>query len=171
MRSGEILKLTWDKVDLENRIIALTEKDTKEKRAKRIPISKALRFELMQLEGRGTNQYVFTYAGHRVKDISDGLKRACAKCKIKYGREVKGGFIFHDLRHSFITNCRRAEIDRNVRYAITGHSNSRDMNTRYDVVNDQDLLNAIDQYEVYLQKFSESFRSDSEARLSIQNHR
>ena len=36
MRSGEILNLTWDKVDLERRLIRLGAKDTKESKAKSI---------------------------------------------------------------------------------------------------------------------------------------
>lgn len=68
---------------------------------------------------------------------------------MSYGRFVDGGFIFHYLRHSFITNCRRAGIDRNVQCAITGHSNSRDINQRYDTINEADLLKAVGIYEVF----------------------
>ena len=41
MRQGEILKLTWDKVDLNKRLIRLKSEDTKEGRAKVVPIARA----------------------------------------------------------------------------------------------------------------------------------
>ena len=42
MRKGEILNLTWDKVNLKERIIRLEAEDTKEKKAKTIPIGDKL---------------------------------------------------------------------------------------------------------------------------------
>ena len=122
MRAGEILKLRWDKTDLRNRMIYLSPEDTKERRAKKIPISKTLRTVLMQIPGRQNNDLVFTYAGKPIKDIRDGLKRVCEKADIAYGRFEENGFIFHDLRRTFITNARKAKIARNVTMKITGHS-------------------------------------------------
>jgi integrase len=150
MRSREILKLTWDKVDLANRIIKLEASDTKEKMPKRIPVSKPLRSILMQIPERGRQGLVFKYAGKRVKDIRDGLKNACQKSDIIYGRFKKNGFIFHDFRHTFTTNARRAGVHKNVVMAIQGHSAGGDMNRRYDTIEDSDLLGAIDKIETYL---------------------
>jgi integrase len=156
MRSREILKLTWDKVDLVNRVIKLEPTDTKEEMPKRIPISKPLRATLMQIPERGRQGLVFTYAGKRVKDIRDGLKGGCQKSDIVYGRFEKNGFIFHDLRHTFTTNARRAGVHRNVAMAIMGHSAGDDMNFRYDTIDDSDLLSAIDQIEAYLENVDHS---------------
>jgi integrase len=156
MRSSEILKLTWDKVDLVNRVIKLEPTDTKEEMPKRIPISKPLRSTLMQIPERGRQGLVFTYAGKRVKDIRDGLKGGCQKSDIVYGRFEKNGFIFHDLRHTFTTNARRAGVHRNVAMAIMGHSAGDDMNFRYDTIDESDLLSAIDQIESYLENVDHS---------------
>jgi integrase len=151
MRTGEILNLTWDKVDLAGRMIYLTAADTKEGRAKRVPITKTLRAELMQLPGPHMG-CVFTYGkkSAAMGDITEGLESACDKAGVIYGRFKKDGFIFHDLRHTFITNCRRAGIAGNVRKAITGHSNGRDMDQRYDTISAADLQNAVDSLEVFL---------------------
>jgi integrase len=74
---------------------------------------------------------------------------AADKAGIAYGRKVKDGFTFHDLRRTAKTNMRKAGIDRNVRNSILGHE-SKDMDNRYDIVDDDDLIKAIDQLEVFL---------------------
>jgi integrase len=42
MRKGEIINLTWDKVDMKSRVIGLDAADTKDREARRIPISESL---------------------------------------------------------------------------------------------------------------------------------
>ena len=83
---------------------------------------------------------IFTYAGKRVKDIRDDLKNVCQKSDIAYGRFENNGFIFHDLRHTFTTNARRARAHKNVVMALQGHSTGGDMNQRYVTIDDSDLL-------------------------------
>ena len=101
----------------------------------------------MQLPNRGKEGFVFKYASRPIKDFRDGLKRACEKVDIVYGRFEEGGFIFHDLRRTGITNARKAGVARNVIMRITGHSNRGNMNARYDQIDTIDLLNAVDQME------------------------
>jgi integrase len=126
MCKGEILNLTWDKVDLANRMIRLEAKDTKDKEKRNIPICDELFNMLVSLSNRiqETNEdnHVFLYNGSPVKDIRVSLKRACKRAGIKYGRFVEGGFIFHDLRHTFNTNMRKAGVSESVIMDITGHS-------------------------------------------------
>jgi integrase len=92
---------------------------------------------------------VFLYQGKPITlNFSQGLQSACKKAGIQWGRDVKGGFICHDLRHCFITDCRRAGVDRTVTMSITGHA-VRDMNERYDVVSDQDKADAVVKLTAY----------------------
>jgi integrase len=149
MRRSEILKLTWDKVDLANRMIRLKPEDTKERKAKNVPISKTLRTILMQVPGRGDNGFVFRYKGSAISDIRTGFIDGCKAAGIRYGRD--GGFVFHDLRHTAKTIARKAGVDKNVRMVIFGHSGNDDMDFRYDTVDEGDLINAIDKIEAYLQ--------------------
>ncbi len=132
-------------------MIRLKAEDVKEDMPKVIPISKFLRTILMQIPERGREGAGFTYAGKPVKDISDGLKTACQNSDTLYGRFVENGFIFHDLRHTFTTNARRAWIHKNVVMTIQGHTDGNDMNRRYDTVDEPDLIKAIDQLEGYLE--------------------
>ena len=154
MRRAEILNLTWDRVDLERRLINLDSGMTKEGRVKKIPISEPLKRILMNLPNRirnsDDNRFVFQYKDKRVSDIRAGLKKGCEGAGIQYGRNADNGFTFHDLRHSFATYARKAGVARNVIMIIMGHSAGNDMNFRYDTVDEIDLLIAVDQIEDYL---------------------
>ena len=167
MRRGEILKLTWDKVDLVNRMIRLRAADTKERKAKNVPISKTLRTILMQVPSRGDNGPVFRYKEKAVLDIRVGFQKGCKDAGIPYGRKVENGFTFHDLRHTAKTIARKAGVDKNVRSVIFGHSNPNDMDLRYDTVDEEDMIDAIDKIETFLK--SSYYRSYYDTKKSSQN--
>jgi integrase len=92
-----------------------------------------------------------TSQGKPVSDIRTGLKKGCKSAGINYGRNQKDGFTFHDLRHTFATKARKADVEKNVIMVIMGHSAGSDMNFRYDSVDETDLLNAVDQIEELLE--------------------
>jgi integrase len=160
MRKGEITSLTWEKIELKNRMIRLEAADTKEGKAKSVPMSTAVYKTFKAIPVGLHDPHVFLYYGKRItRNFSQGLKSACKKAGITWGRDVKGGFIFHDLRHTFITDMRRAGVDRTVRMAITGHAIT-DMDQRYDVVEDADKLAAIKRLENYRLMLTENASGD-----------
>ena len=114
MRKGEILKLTWNKVYLNERIIKLEATDTKDKEARVIPIWDEFHKILCNLPNRiqpaGKNNHVFLYNGKPIKAFTRSLKTACKDAGTEYGRFTEGGFIFHDLRYTFNTNMRKAGL-------------------------------------------------------------
>lgn len=63
MRRGEILNLTWGKIDLANRMIQLKPEDTKDREARNIPICDELYHVFKSLPNRiqnaGTSNHVF----------------------------------------------------------------------------------------------------------------
>ena len=75
-----------------------------------------------------------------------GLREACNSAGIIYGRFKKGGFIYHDFRHTFNTNMRKAGVPESVIMKITGHS-SRAMFDRYNTVDEGDPRQAIESDE------------------------
>lgn len=150
MRRGEILGLTWDKVDMNGRAIRLTADMTKDSEARTVPICDALYDALKAIPRAIHDTHVFLYRGKPVTHIRNGLRRACKKAGIGYGRFVQGGFIFHDLRHTFNTNMRKAGVAESVIMAITGHS-TREMFDRYNRVDGDDTATAINQLEGFLQ--------------------
>ena len=83
--------------------------------------------------------------------MKNSLINACKKAGIIYGRFVAGGFIFHDLRHTFNTNMRKAGVQESVIMEITGHS-TREMFDRYNTIDEEDTRNAVNTLEDYFEK-------------------
>ena len=149
MRKGEILGLIWNKVDLKDRVIRLEPEDTKDNEPRTIPICDAL-LEILKGIPRGIhNGHVFLYKGKSIAGFTNALKKGCKKAGILYGRFVKDGFIFHDLRHTFNTYMRKAGVPESVVMEITGHS-TRQMFDRYNTVDTDDIKQAIGQLQDYL---------------------
>jgi integrase len=164
MRKGEILNLTWDKVDLHKRVIKLEAADTKDKEARMIPICDELLQVLSNIPRPIRDfheKHVFTYKGKPVRDIRTGLEDACEKAGILYGRFVKDGFVFHDLRHTFNTYMRKAGIAESVIMDITGHS-TREMFDRYNTVDADDAKIAIQKFRGFIQSQKKESRENGE---------
>jgi integrase len=92
MRRGEILGLKWKQV--RNGFIYL--RKTKTFNARQIPISDELAelFKSIRQREHLRSEYVFTYAGRRMKANDHGFKAALRQAEIE-------DFHFHDLRHTF----------------------------------------------------------------------
>ena len=155
MRKGEILNLTWDKVDLKTGFINLLAEDTKDREKRSIPICDEAYSVLEAIPKSLHDNHVFMFHGKPLTDIRTGLVKACKKAGIIYGRFKKDGFIFHDLRHCFNTNMRKAGISESVVMSITGHS-TREMFDRYNTIDKRDKKKAVDQLEVFFQSVDQS---------------
>ena len=142
MRSGEIFPLTWGKVDLQERLISLEATDTKDKEARIIPICDELHAILSQIPRAIHTDRVFLKKGKPIKKLRRSLSTAAEKAGIPFGRNVNNGFTFHDFRHTFNTNMRRAGVPESVIMKITGHS-TRAMFDRYNTVDVDDARDAV----------------------------
>ena len=151
MRKGEILGLTWDKIDLKNRVIRLQAEDTKDKEPRLVPICDELVTVLESIPRAIHDNHVFLYEGKPYQDIRAALRHGCKEAGISYGRDRKDGFIFHDLRHTFNTNMRKAGVPESVIMQITGHS-TREMFDRYNTVDEEDSKIAMASLQRYLGK-------------------
>ncbi len=159
MRKGEIVNLTWDKVDLKHRMITLEAEDTKESKKKSIPISEET-FQILKKIPRSIHDdHVFSIQYRDINYFRKAMMKACKDAGIQWGSRVKGGFIFHDLRHTFVTDARKAGVSKSVRMSITGHS-SRDMDSRYDRIDDQDKIQAIKILETFRKNVSKTVSNE-----------
>jgi integrase len=147
MRKSEILKLTWDRVDLKAGIIRLRPEDTKTEEGRIIPLTKELSETLkgatIYLNAAGQRvPYVFTYAGRRIGSVRRAFETACRQAGL-------ANVVFHDLRHTFVTNMRRAGVDYFRIMAISGHKTMSAFK-RYHTIDHQDLHQAIGQLDTYM---------------------
>ena len=144
MRFGEIVGLTWDKVDLGNGFITLAPEDTKTGKARIVAlVSEAV--EILKNAKRVRSlvtSHVFTYKGQPIQSIKTTLGRAVEKAGIQ-------NFRFHDLRHTFNTNMRRAGVEEVVTMKPTGHR-TMSMYCRYSTVDLEDAKLAMAKFESYL---------------------
>jgi integrase len=134
MRLGEILNLTWDRIDLERGFIRLGVRDTKTGKSRLIPMTPGIQGmfrELSKIKSLVTNQ-IFLYKGRPVGEIKTAVNTAIKRAGIQ-------DFRFHDLRHCAATNLRRAGVDTITAMKIVGHKSDKS-HRRYNNVNEADLL-------------------------------
>jgi integrase len=147
MRRGQLLKLTWDRLDLTAGVIRLRPEDTKTQEGHVIPLTKELTQMLQQStiylaeDGRRV-LYVFTYTGKPIGSIRRAFETACPRAGIT-------GVAFHDLRHTFVTNMRRAGVDYFRMMAITGHR-TMEVFKRYHTIAQDGLHHAVHQLDTYM---------------------
>ena len=145
MRQGEILNLTWQRVNLSNGTISLRGEDTKTASPRLIVLTSRVIETLKALPRPINGGFVFRSRRRREKegpliDIRKGFARACEKAGIPQG--LDGGIIFHDLRRAFVTNARRAGVPESVVMKMSGHK-TREIFDRYNVIDDTDVRSAV----------------------------
>jgi integrase len=154
MRRGEIRSLRWDQVDLKRGTMRLKSIHTKTDEGRVIPLNQALTTMLKTATRYVSCPWVFvnpaTLEGwqanperidprYHATSITHAFERACRKAGVT-------GVTFHDLRHTFVTNARRAGIDYFRIMAITGHKTMA-VFKRYNTVDEHDLRQAMRQMD------------------------
>jgi len=152
MRKQEILHLFWKKVNMQEGYIDLEPADTKNSEPRRIYFNDVL-WEIFKKAGKVrslSHDFVFTYKGKPIKDIRGAFGKALRKAKIE-------NFWFHDLRHTFNTNMRKAKVDQTVIMKLTGHK-TLSMFNRYNTVDQEDAMDAMKKLNLFLSE-QKSFKS------------
>jgi integrase len=147
MHKGEILNLTWDRVDLKAVLLRLRPEDTKTREGRTIPLTKELsemlRNATIYLDESGQRvPWVFTYARKRILSVRRAFEVACRKAGID-------DVVFHDLRHTFVTNMCRAGVDYFRIMAVTGHK-TMTVFKRYNTIDEADLRQAMCQMDTHM---------------------
>ena len=138
MRKGEILNLQWSDVNLNDRVITI--KRSKNNEIRTIPMNDLLYSTLKQLSNGCTNgQPVFTYDGKPLRDIRRSFETACRNAEIE-------DFRFHDLRHTFASQLVMADVNIRTVQQLMGHKDIR-MTMRYSHLSDSHLKNAVKKLE------------------------
>jgi integrase len=171
-RLREVLTLTWDCV-LWNapgyqygalKLVVTKIRGVKES-VRIVPATKEVADILLRRKQQSKSRYVFPSpydSKSPRRALNAALMAACEKADIIYGREIKGGFVFHDLRRTAVTYLRRAGIDIETVCSITGHSPSV-MLSVYSHANVESQQKAVDALANLLPfgKFKESKKKES----------
>ena len=126
MRSGEMLKLEWSRVDFSRNVIKLKAVDTKNGKPRKVPLNPTAKAALVRLrklcdDNFPDTPYVFThtkprYFGTRIKSISKVFAIAVERAGIAHATP-------HCLRHTSITEAVQADNSNVVNIAkAAGHS-------------------------------------------------
>jgi len=135
-RRGEILGLTWGRVDLKHGFILLD--DTKSGQRREIPINATVREVLQGIVRRLDVSYVFVNpeTGDRYYDLKKSFTSACRKAKLT-------DFHFHDLRHTFASQLVMNGVDITTVSKLLGHA-TLTMTLRYAHLAPNHLKSAVD---------------------------
>ena len=102
-RTGALLALTWDRVDLQAGRIDLGEGSGKKRRARSLPINDALRPLLTDASQAATSQYVIEWHGERVSSVKTGVAAAARRARVI-------GVTPHVLRHTAVTRMMQGGV-------------------------------------------------------------
>jgi integrase len=146
MRWGEIINLTWNKVDLKSGFIRLKGENTKNRKGRLIPLDlfPGLREQFWELHRVRSlhSHHVFLHGDRPIRSIKGAFKAAWRAAGIT-------NFRFHDFRHTAITNLRRAGVDTLTIMQISGHQTMVCF-TRYNSFREADLIVAAQKSNTYL---------------------
>ena len=132
MRQSEILHLVWDRVDLKNGRIRLKPEDCKTGEGRDVYLNREM-MELFRSMPQGLpGVRVFQYKG---KAFGSTFQKAFNAAKEAAGIT---DFVFHDLRHTYVTERDREGHSHFVIMAQTGHKTLH-MLKRYRAVKEDDL--------------------------------
>lgn len=116
-RVGAVLDLTWDRVDLDRRVINLRLPDARTRKGRAIvPINRGLLAALQTAKHGAVSDYVVEYAGSQVASIRKGFEGAVNRAKLS-------GVTLHTIRHSAAVAMVSAGVPIEKVAQYLGHSN------------------------------------------------
>lgn len=117
-RVSAILELTWDRVDLDRRVIRLATGETGPKKGRAtVPINAGLLAALQTARQAALSDHVVEWASGPVRCIRRGFMSACQDARLD-------GVTLHTLRHSSAVHMAEAGIPMSEISQFMGHSNS-----------------------------------------------
>ncbi|MBZ5634898.1 MAG: site-specific integrase [Acidobacteriia bacterium] len=136
LRRGDILRLTWDRIDFNQHVIQIVQSKTGTPLV--LPMSEVLEDVLRRIPQFSDSPYVFHEDGERLRRF--GWARTDFQKAIKAAG--LGGTRMHDLRHTAATQLRRLGCDLPVIQQLLGHRTIR-TTLRYAHVHPTELRDAM----------------------------
>ena len=143
-RKNEILGLTWDELDEAGGVIRLSPARSKTLVGRILPISQPIAEALARRRARRDpdSPLVFHRDGIPIRRWRTAWRTACQAA----GVPIR---FLHDCRRTAARNLIRASVPERVAMLLTGHK-TRAIFDRYNIINEQELLEAGDQLVEYL---------------------
>ena len=143
-RKQELLGLTWDEIDEASGVIRLSPARSKTLVGRILPISPPIAEALARRRARRdpTSALVFHRDGIPVRHWRTAWRTACQAAGVPTR-------FLHDCRRTAARNLIRANVPERVAMLLTGHK-SRAIFDRYNIIHEQELLDAGDQLVAYL---------------------
>ena len=143
-RKQEILGLTWDEIDRAGGVIRLSPARSKTLVGRILPISPPIAEALARRRARRDpdSLLVFHRDGIPVRRWRTAWRTACQAAGVPTR-------FLHDCRRTAARNLIRANVPERVAMLLTGHK-SRAIFDRYNIIHEQELLDAGDQLVAYL---------------------
>ena len=143
-RKNEILGLTWEEIDMAGGVIRLSSARSKTLVGRILPISPPIAEALARRRARRdpASPLVFHRDGIPVRRWRTAWRTACQAAGVPTR-------FLHDCRRTAARNLIRANVPERVAMLLTGHK-SRAIFDRYNIINEQELLDAGDQLVAYL---------------------
>ena len=143
-RKQEILGLTWEEIDMAGGVIRLSPARSKTLVGRILPISPPIAEALARRRARRDpdSPLVFHRDGIPVRRWRTAWRTACQAAGVPTR-------FLHDCRRTAARNLIRANVPERVALLLTGHK-SRAIFDRYNIIHEQELLDAGDQLVAYL---------------------
>ena len=142
-RSGEAKTLEWSKIDLDNWVITLARKNSKNKKGRTLVLVGDLKAVIIRRLAKRLPScpLVFHRQGKPIKSFSKAFKTALKRIGVE-------GIVPHDMRRSGVRNLRRSGNDEHDCMEISGHK-TRAVFDRYDIVDEDDQRRALERQQEY----------------------
>ena len=143
-RKQEILGLSWDEIDRAGGVIRLSPARSKTLVGRILPISQPIAEALARRRARRDpdSPLVFHRDGITIRRWRTAWRTACQAAGVPTR-------FLHDCRRTAARNLIRASVPERVAMLLTGHK-SRAIFDRYNIIHEQELLDAGDQLVAYL---------------------
>lgn len=144
MRPGEIRSLTWAAFDKETWAIRLPARSAKTRKGRMLALEGNLRTIIQRRVAarRLDCPLIFHRKGKPVGCFKKRWKAACKAAGL-------AGYIPYDLRRTAVRNMIRADVDPAVAMRISGHR-TRSVFDRYDIIDEDDIRDAVLKTEAYV---------------------
>lgn len=125
VRRGELFDLTWQDVDLNNKVLTVVGKTSKSRQTRHIPLNREAVATLTEWKKQGEAiGYVFPgRVGERLDNVRKSWAGVMKAAKVT-------GFTWHDMRHTFASKLVMAGVPLNTVRELLGHADIK-MTLRY----------------------------------------